>query len=162
LAKTRGKLAHGNIARRQEMLGRADVLSNCITDLKHIMNQNQNLPENLLYDVEWSFNRPMFDDRKSFDQAVAQRQKELGNPVAWRPNEIILTVPTIRIECLLAIVAPFELTSDNREHFTAGELLYKLHNALVKTLAKADHKYFEGLTMRTPGETPTYRLHLGS
>ena len=37
------------------------------------------------------------------------------------------------------------LTADSSEGFTAGELLYKIHNQTVAYLEKLDYHFFEGL-----------------
>ncbi|OWK39197.1 hypothetical protein FRUB_06279 [Fimbriiglobus ruber] len=57
------------------------------------------------------------------------------------------------------------LEANNGESFTTGELLFKLHNALVEQLRKIDHHFFEGLSLagwQPGGLMPLYQLRLGS
>jgi hypothetical protein len=58
-----------------------------------------------------------------------------------------------------------EFTADDGESFTAGELLFKVHNRFVAELQQMDHKYFEGFSLSGQpqlGEPPLYDLDLGS
>ena len=57
------------------------------------------------------------------------------------------------------------LTADDGASFTAGELLFKLHNAVVEHLRENDHHFFEGLTLTgwdQDGKVPVYQLGQGS
>jgi hypothetical protein len=56
------------------------------------------------------------------------------------------------------------LTADGPEGFTAGELLFKIHNMYTAALGEGDHIYFEGLTLaEDPGDGwPVYDLDTGS
>ena len=61
-----------------------------------------------------------------------------------------------------------EFEADDGAAFTAGELLFKTHNAFVGMLRQMDHKYFEGMTLVQAGfsdperRIPRYDLDLGS
>ena len=77
-----------------------------------------------------------------------QTQQIFGKNVdGWKPGETV------------------ELAADNGESFTAGELLFKVHNAFVAHLRQMDHQYFEGFSLdehQEAGKPPLYNLDLGS
>ena len=126
-------------------------------------------PDELLSDVSWTFRGHVFADRATFDAAVAECQSDDSGEV-WRPNEVILHAPRVRVSPdvhwhLTDDHPTAEFAADNGASFTAGELLFKVHNRFVSELQQMDHKYFEGLTLDEdshPGETPVYELDLGS
>ena len=127
------------------------------------------LPPELLWGVSWVFRGEAFADRAAFDAAVAACQNPDHGEV-WRPDEVCLRAVRVRItpdiHWYLSDDDPVvELAADNGTAFTAGELLFKVHNALVADLRQMDHKYFEGFTLvrhQEPGEPPLYDLDLGS
>jgi len=58
-----------------------------------------------------------------------------------------------------------EFSSDDGKAFTAGELLFKIHNAVVDQLREINHHFFEGLGLhshQTAGKPPLYVLNQGS
>jgi hypothetical protein len=125
-------------------------------------------PPTLLQDIAWTFRGPAFEDRTDFDVAVAEFQDPDDTEV-WRPGEVILRAGRVRVSpdvhWYLGDHPTIELAADNGESFTAGELLFKVHNAFVAELRQMDHKYFEGFTLsedQEPGEPPLYDLDLGS
>ncbi len=128
------------------------------------------LPSHVLYEVSWVFRGAVFSDRTVFDAAVSREQAEADCP--WRPDDI-LPCPQLKVS-YWGVVNPgdveytqctAELTSDNGEYFTAAELLFKVHNAVVHHLRDADHQFFEGLSLsrgRGRGGTPMYEMQQGS
>ena len=125
-------------------------------------------PATLLDDIMWTFWGEPFADRSAFDAAVREE-----NGPEWfsdqHLHQIVLRAPRVRI-------VPdvwdwdqddpvLELTPDNGEAFTAGEILFKIHNAWVAVLRELDHKFFEGLTLKEQPKTgmpPVYELNQGS
>jgi hypothetical protein len=127
------------------------------------------LPRTLLQGVSWTFRGTAFGDRATFDAAVAKSQNpHKGKP--WQPAEIVLHTARMRITpdvgWYLSDEHPtLELTADDGVRFTAGELLFKVHNAFVVDLREMDHKFFEGFTLadeQDAAKPPLYNLDLGS
>lgn len=126
-------------------------------------------PPTLLQNVSWTFRGPDFADRAAFDAAVAEFQDPERGEV-WRPAEVVLHADRVRVSPDVAWYLTdehptVELVADNGRSFTAGELLFKVHNSFVAELRQMDHQYFEGLTLSEdlePDEPPLYDLDLGS
>ena len=126
-------------------------------------------PPELLWGVSWTFRGEPFADRAAFVAAVAEYQDPDGGEV-WRPDEVVLRTDRVRITpdvhwYLTEEHPTAEFAADNGESFTAGELLFKVHNRFVAELRRMDHKYFEGLTLderQESGGPPLYGLDLGS
>ena len=125
------------------------------------------LPPTLLQGVAWVFRGPAFADRAAFEAAVAEFQDPEW-PSDWRPAEVILSASRVRVEPDAdwydgEPVAG--LAADDGRAFTAGELLFKVHNAFVAGLRRTNHQFFEGFTLSADpvaGEPPLYTLELGS
>lgn len=140
-------------------------------------------PGELLDDVAWSFTDPPFASQDSFVQAVADYSKDLEWEFEWRPDEVVLRCPRVQVRAEtyddpeeLAPGVSFDehtgdmvadLTAAGEEGFTAGELLWKIHNAFTTYLSKGDHHFFEGLMLvkkrnANPNEPPVYEVMTGS
>jgi hypothetical protein len=128
----------------------------------------------IMANVAWRFAGARFTLADAFDRAVRQyHETVVKDPDAWRPTEIVVAAPRVRIS-YFGIATPgdvdytdysVELASQNGESFTALDLLFKLHNAVVDRLGEADHCYFEGLLLKeAPSGTqpPLYELQQGS
>lgn len=135
---------------------------------------DDSLPPELLGRVTWSFfSGEVFADPAEFSERVRRYNAEIGHEEEWKPDEVVLHVPRVRIT-YFGVETPddeeysdrsVELASDNGAHFTAGELLFKLNNAVAPHLETVDHCYFEGLELSAPsagGEPPVYRMDQGS
>lgn len=135
---------------------------------------NDHLPADLMGDVAWSFfDGEPFENQRAFEERVAEHHRQIGAPDAWRPGEIAIHVPRLRVKYFGADpedefeYADYEaeLASANGESFTNGELLFRLHNAVAPHLRQVDHCYFEGLALTgppAPGEPPLYEMRQGS
>jgi hypothetical protein len=130
----------------------------------------QRYPREMMQDVFWSFRGPKFRSQAKFTQAVHKYCQTIGSEYDWRPEVIVLRAGRVRICPDVADVRwdeePIaELTADNGESFTAGELLFKTHNAFVALLRDGDHVFFEGFTLARDQQDdapPLYDLDLGS
>jgi hypothetical protein len=127
---------------------------------------NPPLPETLLPDLAWSFTGARMADPQAFSEEVRQYQIDIVGEDAWNPDEVVLAFAHVLVgyeweEVPLTI----ELASANGEHFTALDLLFKLHNAVVEDLRGIDHHFFEGLALNSlpvAGMPPLYLLRQGS
>lgn len=127
-------------------------------------------PRELLDDVAWSFTGPPLASREAFVQAVADYYKELEWEPEWRPDEVVLQAPRVRVTVEYwddPGELEADLTADGEEGFTAGELLFKIHNAFAAQLSQGDHHFFEGLALvkargANPNEPPVYEVMTGS
>ena len=132
------------------------------------------LPARLIPEVAWSFSggAPLAE-QDTFEARVAAYQERVGASGNWRPFEVAIGVPRIRVRYFgVDHEEPdeyadyeVELPSASGESFTNGELLFKLHNAVVGSLRDAEHCYFEGLELNEPGagdRPPLYEMRQGS
>jgi hypothetical protein len=128
------------------------------------------LPERVLHGLCWSFRGGEYADRAAFDEEVKQYQIDITGEDTWFPDEIVIPSQKIRVVYMYwqdekQLDGLVELTRDGGEGFTAGELLFKLHNAVVGPLREDNHCFFEGLSLHShqaPEAAPLYVLHQGS
>jgi hypothetical protein len=131
-------------------------------------------PATALVAVVWSFfSGEHFSDPAELDRRVREHHVQVTGEDTWEPDEIALPVPRVRV-MYFGVESPdddeytdfvAELASDNGTHFTAGELLLKLNNAVAPHLEGVDHCYFEGLFLTEEvGEdgVPVYEMMQGS
>ncbi|MDR1403601.1 MAG: hypothetical protein LBJ60_07880 [Tannerellaceae bacterium] len=129
-------------------------------------------PKELMTDVYWAFYGGTYSSEKDFVQAVDKYHTELERKAEWRPGEVALQSKEVIILYSYwdeneddEVEADFSLVAD-KNFFTAGELLFKIHNKVVENLQDDDHHFFEGLTLYTENghEThiPGYALMQGS
>ena len=138
----------------------------------------QELPELVMSKLpDWRFwELSTFDDIDEFEKAVTDWQtfgEEDAPPVDWKPHELALPVPRVRVQ-YFGVHSPdddeyddffADLTADDPAGFSNRELLFKLHNSAVGHLNAVDHCYFEGLILKEPGgpnEPPLYQMRQGS
>ncbi|HAZ43728.1 MAG TPA: hypothetical protein DCZ55_04415 [Cyanobacteria bacterium UBA11371] len=123
-----------------------------------------------MHDVYWSFFGEKYQSRSEFDAEVRQYQIEISGIDSWQPDEVVIQFPRIRIEYYrdeggFEYEDFIEIESDNGEFLTGGELLFKVHNAVVEQLREINHHFFEGLNLksiRSRDNLPVYHLCQGS
>jgi hypothetical protein len=125
---------------------------------------SEEFPKNLLRDVYWSFGGQAFENQAEFSEKIRQYQIDIKEKDDWEPENVVLQTPLINLiyefwEGDEEVEKRVEITADNGESLTAGELLFKIHNLVTENLREMDHCFFEGLTLDKP---PTYWLSLGS
>ena len=128
------------------------------------------LPLRAMGDVCWSFIGSPFVTRDEFDGRVRQYQIRIRKKHSWRPDAVIIPAPRVAVQyrCWQGDeqVEPIvSLQAEDGAMFSAGELLFKLHNAVVEQLREIDHHFFEGLTLAgwvEDGKVPLYQLRQGS
>jgi hypothetical protein len=128
------------------------------------------LPQRVMGEVYWAFTGSPFARRREFDAKVREYQIAICGEDTWRPKAVVIPAGRIVVQyrCwegdeLLEPVVP--LVADNGASFTAGEVLFKLHNAVVEQLRGIAHHFFEGLSLvnpQGPGGAPLYLLRQGS
>ena len=126
------------------------------------------LPDNLLEDVAWSFIGGVESNFESFCQSARQEQLEINANDSWDPTAIALPIQRVSVMYKPHPVEDdkvVDLAADDENGFSEGELLFKLHNAVVEDLDDRDHHFFEGLTLnsRPVAQAPAvYIMRLGS
>jgi len=129
-------------------------------------------PEQLMTDVYWGFYGGKYDSCDVFIREVIEYNKNFDKK--WIPEEIVFAGTNVSIQYSYwddeneeEEEDDFDLVADNKTCFSAGELLYKIHNQVVEKLEDDDHHFFEGLTL-WEGEnynnpnSPLYFLNQGS
>ncbi len=122
-----------------------------------------NYPQELLRDIYWSFANGTFSSQKKFLKELKKYYKEIaGNEIPLDLDKVIYPYPKMVIQYMKYNYADEDwdepqvlLRSEEEKGFTAGELLYKIHNTIGKHLATEDNCYFEGLTFGTD-QDPDY------
>lgn len=136
-------------------------------------NEDGPFPLTALVAAVWSFHEgEQFSDIAEFNRRVHQYHVDVTGEDTWDPDEV---VPLSRLRMTyFGLESPeddeytdfvAELESDNGTHFTAGELLLKVNNAVAPRLAGVDHCYFEGLFLTEEvGDdgVPIYEMMQGS
>jgi hypothetical protein len=132
-------------------------------------------PQELLDDVHWCFRRPTFRSRARFEQACRHYYRAMGWEFNWRPEEVVLTCPRVRVRPAFwddydpeeeeRFIA--ELAAEKPTGFTAGELLFKVHNHFLRRWKEdaGDYVFFEGFRfVKAPagGAAPLYSIDVGS
>jgi hypothetical protein len=118
-------------------------------------------PQYLLEGILWGFQGGPF---ASLEEFVAAARPAGG----WNPGEIVLDGPHVSVRYTRRSGGEpqrdtvLKLKSDNGEFFTAGELLYKIHNAACRQLRRS-RVFFRGLVREQGKEAITdeparYRL----
>ena len=121
--------------------------------------------------VLWAFVRTPYPSLPEFVTAViANHVKIIGNHEGrFVPSALVIPAPQISVSYRAvrgdnpqAVVRSTTLVADDPTGFRQGELLWKLHQALVKENL-ADHPFFEGLTLSNrDDDPPSYLLLQGS
>src|SRR5262249_24287498 len=135
-------------------------------------------PRLLVEETLWDFaGQPVFYSRAEFEAAIYRHLREIEEYAPeiraeehWRPKDIILNSSCVLVRyCYDAPGGELawdnvQLSSDNGSSFSAGELLYKLHNAIIGNVRDSGHRYFEGLGFEeiVAGNVPVYCMILGS
>lgn len=128
------------------------------------------LPLRAMGDVCWSFIGSPVATREEFDGRVRQYQIRIRKKDSWRPDAVVIPAPRVAVRYMCwqgdeQIEPVVRLAADDGAGFPAGELLFKLHNAVVEQLREIDHHFFEGLTLAgwvEDGKLPLYQLRQGS
>ncbi len=133
-------------------------------------------PKQIMPEVIWVFDGKPFPKEADCTAAVTEYHDDICNRagkrgVSWDAHEVVLKSPRVKIrherwdddeegegESVI------ELSTDNPAGFTAGELMFKMHNAVVEYLRDMDHKFYEGLALDddATGDVPLYEIMLGS
>jgi len=126
-------------------------------------------PNQLMSEVYWGFYGGRYECMEKFIREVTDYNKELNKE--WYPNQTILNCPKVTIQYSYwnnenenVEEKDFDLEADNQSSFTAGELLFKIHNHVVDKLEEEDFRFFEGLTLwkrkrKTLSSTPLYFIN---
>lgn len=129
-------------------------------------------PSTLLGNMAWAFYLPEYETVAAFSEAVQQYQLDIYSKSDWDPSAVILNAAKVRIGYMYwdleeddQLDAELLLEADNGISFTAGELLFKVHNGVAQQLDDNDAHFFEGFSLFGGYETkevPLYHINLGS
>ena len=110
-------------------------------------------PKELMSGIYWGFFGGKYHSHEKFIQAVTEYNRELGGR-KWNPEEHILASMHVTIQYSYwdydvedEIEDFFDLVADNGAGFSAGELLFKVHNQVVDKLESESHHLFEGFLL---------------
>lgn len=141
-----------------------------ITGKKKARAKKEKYPKEIMKDVRWAFYGGQYDTIGEFVKAVQEYHEELDAD-GWQPEEVVLECKEVTVQYSYwdeeeedETEEDFRLTADG-DSFTAGELLFKIHNRVVGHLEEEDRHFFEGLSLykdAAPENTPFYFLNLGS
>lgn len=141
-----------------------------ITGKEKARAKKEKYPQEIMTDVRWAFYGGQYDTIEEFMKAVQEYHEELDAD-GWQPEEVVLACKEVTVQYAYwdeeeedETEEDFRLTADG-DGFTAGELLFKIHNRVVGDLENEDHHFFEGLSLykdAAPENRPFYFLGLGS
>ena len=139
-----------------------------ITGKEKARAKKEKYPQEIMTDVRWAFYGGQYDTIEEFMKAVQEYHEELDAD-GWQPKEVVLACKEVTVQYAYwdeedETEEDFRLTADE-DGFTAGELLFKIHNRVVGHLENEDHHFFEGLSLykdAAPENRPFYFLGLGS
>ena len=125
------------------------------------------MQQELMRGVIWSFIGKPFESLSAFIEEVKKVQLKFRESDSWEPDEVILEEPVIKIRYNFwkgknKSEPVIELKSDNGRNFAAGELLFKIHNAVAEEVDDVEHHVFDGLSFVDREESiPVYWLNQG-
>lgn len=117
----------------------------------------------MMKDVLWNFEKEKFPSLEKFKEALIKYNETIkGEPSKINLEENVLNTKQVVIQYSCwdeqeedEIEPSFLLEADNNSFFSAGELLFKVHNQVRDQLKDEDHKFFEGFDL-WEGENPNY------
>ncbi len=131
---------------------------------------NSSISKTIFDNLGWSFTGAPHSSPESLSSEVRSYQTEVFGEDTWRPDEVVLDWPKILIQFMHwegdeQVFPVIELSSSNGKSFTAEDLLFQLHNAVVGKLNLIDHHFLEGLELNShpiADTPPLYILLQGS
>ena len=118
-------------------------------------------PKELMAGVYWRFLGGKYESQTEFVRNVTEFNKEFRKN-KWNSNETVLKSSKVSIlysywdyDIDEEIEEVFELEANNKTGFTAGELLYKVHNQVIDKLENEVHQSFEGFLL---GENESHQV----
>lgn len=132
--------------------------------------KKEKYPKEIMKDVRWAFYGGQYNTVEEFMKEVQEYHEEL-DANGWQPDKVVLECKVVTIQYTYwheeeedETEEDFKLTADGNG-FSAGELLFKIHNRVVGHLEEEDRHFFEGLSLyndAAPEDSPFYFLELGS
>jgi hypothetical protein len=124
-------------------------------------------PDDVMADVAWTFTGQPFRTQAEFESALKEYQADIKDDTSWDPSELVLLAPRVVVrheegedeeDCEVT------LNANDGKVFSAGELLFKVHNAFVNQLDGLDHHFFEGFSLEADESKkfPVYVISMGS
>ena len=131
------------------------------------------VPEDLMSDVAWSFSKVVSGGQDDFSKEVIKYNNKIENPIDEKQFTQSLPLNKIVIEYEYYIeedsewvetVEQFEISANNGQ-LSESEILYKIHAHTHSNLKGMDHCFFEGLEYTDEDHEdgiPIYEMILGS
>lgn len=128
-------------------------------------------PQEIMPNVYWGFYGGKYRTLEAFVEEVKRYNEDFG--IRWNPDETVFEGAALTVQFAYwdeeddeETEEDFDLHAD-KGAFTAGELLFKIHNHVVEKLEDDDRHFFEGLTLwegedYANSKTPLYFLNQGS
>jgi hypothetical protein len=138
---------------------------------------NKNLPERIMGDIYWTFAKDVqYPNVASFVEDVRKYYDALSQDEYYDFDQVVLNIPTVQIQYLynefdeeeddyVEIEPIVTFQSANKKHFTAGELLFNIHNEVASKMADTPAHFFEGFLLYEESAdkaVPLYFLTCGS
>jgi|GEM_PF-5460696 len=109
----------------------------------------------ILHNIFWNLSNDKFQSQTDFEKALKNYNEEISHQFfAIDLSETIINFPKIVIQYSSwdkkrdeEVEKDFSLQADNGQFFTAGELLYKVHNKICKAMQEIDNHFFEGFEL---------------
>jgi len=127
---------------------------------------SENFPDFLMDEYPFLLGTFDFNTYAAFENDMKDRYGAFGMDL----DQIVFNHPRIKIEYFYSQYgrttdsAGFVLHADNKESFTAGELIYKINHHTYANLKDNEHIFFEGLEYLSIDEdgVPVYCIAQGS
>ncbi|WP_299249324.1 hypothetical protein [uncultured Cytophaga sp.] len=138
---------------------------------------NKNLPERMMRNIYWSFaENEQYATVADFVKAVNKYYDDLSVEDYVDFDKVVLDIPTVQIQYLYnefdeeeedynEIEPMIVFHAKNKKHFTAGELLFNIHNEVVSKMIDTPAHFFEGFLLYKESadkEVPLYFMTCGS
>jgi len=130
--------------------------------------------ENTLWDFHdkkvYSDKNEFFEDVREYHINVSEYAPDIHVNECWYPDVNVIALSSIKIIYIYLdrsnriIEKELYLKNNDGSSFTNGDLLFQIHNSIVKSLQGLAHTHFEGLIFKEIDDNgvPIYELNLGS
>lgn len=118
----------------------------------------------VMAELSWSFIGEAYANYADFEQELIAAQTQSD----FDATELVILAPAISVSYEVweeddEVEKDVIITADDGHFLSCGEIMFKLHNAVVAQLSDEDEHFFEGLKpLNLKAMPPSYQLCLGS